>query len=120
LESPMWKKILGASACAGALVLTLAGPATAGAATTTETTSPSSSAVILTWYPKHVKSNVSDVRVFTSEHGYVEWGKWGPCTNFWVDRNDNGRYHTLIWYNNIQYDAWVTASSEYIADGHCG
>jgi hypothetical protein len=116
----MWKKVLGASACAGALMLALAGPATAAPTASDAAASPSAG-IMVTWYPKHVKSTVSSVRVFTSPHGYVEWGApWGPCTNFDVDRNDNGRYHTLIWYSGIKQDAWVTADPAYVAPGHCG
>jgi hypothetical protein len=107
LESPMLKKILGALACTGALMVALAGPASAGATT------------MVTWYPKHVKSTVSEVRVFAEPHSYVVWGTWGPCHNFYTDRNDGGRYHTHFLFNNIWYDAWVTADPAYVAPGHC-
>ncbi|GAA3049772.1 hypothetical protein LV79_004483 [Actinokineospora globicatena] len=102
----------------GVMVLALAG--TAGAATGsaggagTQAAGGTEAAVV--WYPKHVKSTVSDVRVFTSATGQNIYGLWGACTNFYTDRNDGGRYHVLL---TGSVDAWVTASSAYVADGHC-
>ncbi|WP_131742293.1 hypothetical protein [Actinomadura roseirufa] len=70
-----------------------------------------------TWYPKHVKSNVNNVTVFTSPGGGGSYGTWGACHNFEVDRTDPpyNRYHTT-WGSA---DAWVTSDSDYIADGWC-
>lgn len=70
-------------------------------------------------YEKHVKSNTSSVRVFTSATGEGTWGSWGPCTNFYTDRTDGSRYHTWVVVGGVTYDAWVTSSSDYIAPGWC-
>lgn len=70
-------------------------------------------------YQKHVKSNTSSIRVFTSPNGDGIYGYWGPCTNFYTDRNDGGRYHTWVVVNGVAVNAWVTADSAYVADGWC-
>lgn len=114
----MWKKVLGVTASAGALALALAVPAHASTGTSTDPagTAASAATTAVVWYPKHVKSTVSSVRVFTSPTGQNIYGHFGPCHNFWTDRNDGGRYHIVL---TGGVDAWVTADSQWVAQGHC-
>jgi hypothetical protein len=121
-----WKRMLWMIGSTAAVITTLAVPAGAGANTESSpvvAATPAAAAdasgtdaSVLAWYPKHVKSTVSEIRVFTSPYGNDIYGYYGPCTNFWTDRTDGSRYHIVL---PGGVDAWVTSDSAYVAPGHC-